>query len=320
MLNRASFRSVLALSALALPGCMDDTSTIVPVPEPRLDDAAERTREKGPAHLTATVRAGRVRYRFDGRWDPTHGYRVCAAIEQAPLRYFARRVLWLEGQSSAYGTLTAHGRGCRRDSSVVRRPSPHPRPVRHRALPRRRGAPVRRTTCTRPCSHSTALSSPALLTETSAPCGRSRCHRAVIDFRAFDRDPPRRDEDGWTLRPLLRQLGTRAVEVRVGPGGLVERLRLQAPALSRRAPGPAEVELFLSRFGAGAASPARGRPRDRVARRARRGSRLRSRTPASGCGPRARPSPRAPRPWRPRCPSCPTRSRRRGPSSCRAAP
>ena len=245
MLNRASFRSVLALSALALPGCMDDTSTIVPVPEPRLEDAAERTREKGPAHLTATVRAGRVRYRLDGRWDPTRGYRVCAAIEQAPLSYLARRVVWLEGQDRAYGTLTAHGRRCRRDSPWF---DDHPPTLELFNVGHYRAGVVFPTGA-EDYLHAALLaldgvSSPALLTETSAPCGRSRCHRAVIDFRAFDRDPPRRDEDGWTLRPLLRQLGTRAVEVRVGPGGAVERLRLQTPALSRRAPGPAEVELF----------------------------------------------------------------------------
>ena len=149
MLNRASFRSVLALSALALPGCMDDTSTIVPVPDPRLDDAAERTLAEGPAHLTATVRAGRVRYRLDGRWDPTRGYRVCAAIEQAPLSYFAGRVVWLEGREQRLRD--AHRTRARVPSKqlLVRRPSAHPQAVRHQAAPRRRahrcgGLPARR--------------------------------------------------------------------------------------------------------------------------------------------------------------------------------
>ena len=61
-------------------------------------------------------------------------------------------------------------------------------------------------------------------------------------------------------------------------------------------------------------------PREDAPRRARPGSRPRSRRPRSGCAPRARPSPRAPRPSPPRCPSSRRRSRRRGPSSCRAAP
>ncbi len=246
MLNRASFRSVLALSALALPGCTDDTGTIVPVPEPGLEVAAERTRAKGPAHMTATVRAGGVRYRLDGRWDPTRGYRVCAAIERAPRSYFAGRVVWLEGQDRTYGTLTAHD--CRRDSSWF---DDHPPTLELFDIEQH---PAGGRTGAEDYLHAAllaldGLSSPALLSDTSAPCGRSRCHRAVIDFRAFDRDPPRRDEDGWTLRPLLRQLGTRAIEVKVGPGGLVERLRVRAPALSTRSPRPAEVELFLSRFG-----------------------------------------------------------------------
>ena len=46
--------------------------------------------------------------------------------------------------------------------------------------------------------------------------------------------------------------------------------------------------------------------------------RPRSPRPRSGCGRPARPSPRAPRPSRRRCPWCRRRSRRRGPSSCRA--
>ena len=75
--------------------------------------------------------------------------------------------------------------------------------------------------------------------------------------------------------------------------------------------------------GANTASPSRSSRSGSSGTRARRacpGSRRRSPRPAWGCAPRARPSPPAPPPSPPRCPSSRTRSRRRGPSSCRAAP
>lgn len=232
MLSRASFRSVLALSVLALPGCMDDENAVeVPKPEPpSLREAAERTMAAGPARITATVRAGRVRYRLSGRWDPTRGYRVCVRIEDGPSpAYLERRVLWLEGRHWAYGTLLGHT--CGRDRSWF---DDHPPTLPLFDIKR---LPAGGRTGAEDYLHAALL----------ALGGMS--DRALIDFREFDRDPPRRDEDGWTLRPLLRELGIRRVHVRVGRDGFVERLRLTAPGGSRRSPGPAEVVLRLEGFG-----------------------------------------------------------------------
>jgi hypothetical protein len=211
----------LVLPALVAAGCRDDDGAPVRADSPRatLEDAAARTVAAGPAAIVATVRAGDVRYRLRGTWDPTKGYRLCARVQEAPGGYLDRRVLWLEGRNHAYGTLTATGRRCRREKGdwfddhppTLELFGPHSRPGAEDHL------------------HAALLALGGL---------RSR----TVDFRSFDREPPRRDEDGWTLRPLLRRLGTRPVQVELGPRGLIERLRLAGP---RRV----EVELSLSRHG-----------------------------------------------------------------------
>jgi hypothetical protein len=183
MRRRASFRWLVIMAALIPVGCTDDD-------------------------------AGDVRYRLEGTWDPTIGYRVCARIEEAPSGYLERRVLWLEGRNGMYGTLTAHGRRCRRDSGDWFD------------------------------DHAPTLE---LFGRFGRPGAEDYLHAALlalgglrgrtVDFRSFDREPPRRDEDGWTLRPLLRRLALRNVQVGLGPGGLVERVRLV---------GPRRVEVVLS--------------------------------------------------------------------------
>jgi hypothetical protein len=242
-------RALLPFALIAvLPGCEDGASTIEVSPLPRLEDAVDKTLAAGPARFTAAIRAGGVSYRLRGRWDPSGGYRVCAAIDDAPTRYLERRVLWLEGRNRTYGTLTAAGRTCRPGHTWFDDHPPsldlfdiEPRPLGGRA-----GA--------EDYLHATLLalggmSGPALVRESGAPCGGSRCYRALIDFGAFNRAPPRRDEDGWTLRPLLRRLAVRAVAARAGQHGYVDRLRLEVPRLSRRSPGPVRVELSLAGFG-----------------------------------------------------------------------
>src|SRR5687768_6916639 len=117
MRRRASFRWLLLLPAFVAAGCTDDEPDPVRAGGPRatLEDASARTVEEGPAAIAARVRAGDVRYRLRGTWEPTaKGYRLCARIEAAPDRYLDRRVLWLEGRDYAFGTLTALGRRCRR--------------------------------------------------------------------------------------------------------------------------------------------------------------------------------------------------------------
>ena len=148
-----------------------------------------------------------MRYRLRGRWDPTRGYRLCARVEAGPTGYIERRVLWLEGRNYDYGTLTAHGRRCRREKGDWFDDHPPTLPLFGQFASSR----VRRTTCTRRCWRWAVVTGP------------------TVDFRSFDREPPRRDEEGWTLRPLLRRLGTRPVQVTLGPRGLIERLRFVGP-------------------------------------------------------------------------------------------
>jgi hypothetical protein len=206
MRSRAPLRSLLAVSALAVSGCAGGESTgeTPPRPAPGPDDAAEQTIAAGPARIAATVRAERARYHLRGTWDPTGGYRVCAVIVQAPSADFEDRVLWLEGRNRSYGTLT--GRACGRSRSWF---DDHPPTLPLFGPFERPGA--------EDYLHAALLALGGL------------SERGLVDFGRFDRDPPRRDEDGWTLRPLLRELGTRRVDVQIDGSGFVERLRLVGP-------------------------------------------------------------------------------------------
>jgi hypothetical protein len=198
------------------------TVEVPPRPAPTLSDAAERTLAGGPARIVATVRAGRVRYRLRGRWDPTVGYRVRARIAQAPVDYAKGRALWLEGVNRSYGTLIGLSRG--HDRTWL---DDHPP-----TLPL---FDLGRDSFGTPPGAEDYLHATLLALGGMTDSGR-------IDFRDFDRDPPRRDEDGWTLRPLLRKLGTRQVHVTVDSDGFVKRLRLVAPRA-------VEVDVRLSGFG-----------------------------------------------------------------------
>jgi hypothetical protein len=147
-----------------------------------------------------------------------------------------------------YGTLTAHGRGCglRRSWFDDHAPSLELFDIGRLPAGGRTGA--------EDYLHAALLAlnglpGRALVNDSDTPCGRYLCHRAAIDFRAFDREPPKRDEDGWTLRPLLRSLAVRVVEMRVGRRGYVEGLRVAVPGLSKRSPGPVRVELSLAGVG-----------------------------------------------------------------------
>jgi hypothetical protein len=80
-------------------------------------------------------------------------------------------------------------------------------------------------------------------------CDRWQCYRVALDFEALDREPSRRDEDGWTLRPLLRSLARHAVTLRVDADGFLDRLSLTAPGPLRHGPKTVRVDLYLSGFG-----------------------------------------------------------------------
>jgi hypothetical protein len=198
----ARFALVLTASVAALAGC-----------------AAPPT-----AELDATLRAGHATYELDGRIQlGAAGYRVCGTLDRAPAGFLAGRTLWLERRDADYGTLTAGS--CRRSALWF---DDHPPTLE---LPGRRvgGEDL---------LHAALV---ALGAVGRLPALAPGTHTDAIDFAALDTDPPRRDEDGWTMRPLLRSLGRHPVTVRVNEDGVVDRLVLVARG--------ALVELRLSRFG-----------------------------------------------------------------------
>ena len=224
--SRCSEGRVLPFGLVAtLLGCTDDTSK-VEAPPPRLDDAVDKTLTAGPARLTATVSAGRVSLppartlgsdaRLPGvrpdRRGPDGLPRAASGLAPGP-------------QPAVRHAHGARPR-LRATALLVRRPFAHSGAVRSAT-----GARAPRTICTRPCSPSAAFR--------ARHCVSDR--PATIDFRAFDREPPRRDEDGWTLRPLLRRLGVRGIEVRGGTRTATS----NAFAFS----GRVRVELSLAGFG-----------------------------------------------------------------------
>jgi hypothetical protein len=200
-------------------------------------EAADRTLDAGPSGIEATLRSGRVRYRLDGHLDPAGGYRVCAAIAGVPSGYLRGGSLWLEGRAGTFGTLTTRARRCARAAlwlddhpPTLELPEAGAEDFLHAALVALTG--MRNGTVTAAESYA---------------CGPSQCYRIDVDFAALDRKPRQRDEDTWTLRPLLRSLGRHPVTLRVDSDGFLDRLVLAAP-------GPTQsklvrVEIDLSRFG-----------------------------------------------------------------------
>ena len=164
---------------------------------------------------------------------------MCAAIRAAPARsYSAGRVLWLAGRDGSYHSLTAGGRRCRRRGVWF---DSHPPTLNLFSFRIDAGA----RSGAEEYLHAALLA----LGEVTRP------GRLAVAFGRFDREPRRRNEDSWTVRPLLRALGDQVVEIRVGRGGKVVRLELEAPATGRRMPRPVTVSLRLSRLGRTPAIP-----------------------------------------------------------------
>lgn len=248
---RPASRIFLLVSGLVLGACNGDEGRPSPIPDARTSviQAAERTREAGPARIKATLRSGRVRYQLDGRLDPAGGYRLCADISAAPSDFLRGRLLWLDGRAGTYGTLTSRSRRCERRAlwfddhpptlelhvgeDVPQAPTlPGGEDVLHAALVALTGLENRTVTAAR-----------------ARACGRSHCYRTEIDFDALDRKPRQRDEDGWTVRPFLRSLARHHATLRVSPGGFVDRLSLSAPGPTPRGRKSARLALDLSAFG-----------------------------------------------------------------------
>jgi hypothetical protein len=228
--------AALGLLAASLPGCEEARPAAAGGPRLAVGDAVERTLARGPARIGIVVRSGRVRYRLAGRLDAAHGYRVCAEILEEPSGGLGRRVLWLEGHRGTYGTLTAPGSRCDPGALWFDDHPPTLELFDIEAIPSggRAGA--------EDYLHAALL---ALV----------RSRQVLVRFERFDREPRIRDEDSWTLRPLVRALGTREVGIRVSPAGFVTRLRLVAPPHGSRMPRRVTVALTLSAFGEEPAVP-----------------------------------------------------------------
>jgi hypothetical protein len=244
----------LALAVLPLAACSEEEGRPAPVPGPERTAliAVKQTLAAGPMRVAATLRSGRVRYRLAGRLDPAGGYRLCAAMVEAPTEYLRGRSLWLDGRARAgtYGTLTAPGRRCARRLTWFDDHPPTLQLYRGDHLPWPRGG----RTGAEDFLHAalvafTRLGDTSVSAVTRRPCGRSECFYVQAAFDSLDREPTRRDEDGWTLRPLLRSLARRPVALRVDSEGFLDRLSLTAPGPLSRGPKTVHVDLGLSAFG-----------------------------------------------------------------------
>ncbi len=205
----------------------------VTAPPPGCEAAPSESLTVPSARVVARIDSGRASYRLVGRMTMSEGYRMCAAIRAAPARsYSAGRVLWLAGRDGSYHSLTAGGRHCRRRAVWF---DSHPPTLDLFSFRIDAGA----RSGAEDYLHAALLA----LGEVTHP------GRQTVDFGRFDREPRRRNEDSWTVRPLVSALGDQVVEVRVGPGGRLERLELEAPARGRRMPRPVTVSLELSRLG-----------------------------------------------------------------------
>jgi hypothetical protein len=205
------------------------------------------------------------RYEMSGELDPGGGYRVCADIERAPGGYLRGHTLWLKGSEGVFDTLTA--------PLPTRHPAPAMRAGCPRAgwfddhpptLPLYREKGIGVSPVGEPGGEDLLHAALLALTQmrdaavkaSEQRCGGKTCFEVLLDFGRFDRSAPGRDEDLWTLRPLLRHLGRRQVEVRVNSQGLLDRFRF-TPRFSSSASvtSAAAVTIRLEGFGDAPALP-----------------------------------------------------------------
>jgi hypothetical protein len=260
--------TLLGAVVIALPCCGgDDESDDSTDALGAVIDASEKTIATGPAQVQGSVLGSAGEYEISGRFDPGGGYRLCAEIERAPGGYLRGRTVWLEERKGTYGTLTAPLPT--RASSPPTNPTcprggwfdDHP-PTLPLYLPKGIDVPAGGQSGAEDFVHATLLAvtqmkSAAIKASTADGCGEGACYEVHIDFGHFDRKPPERDEDLWTLRPLLRSFGEYPVEVRVNSQGLVDRVQLAAPSPLEKDPTPSAVavDIRLSDFGDAPAVP-----------------------------------------------------------------
>jgi hypothetical protein len=216
-------------------------------------DAAKRTTAAGPSRVSAAVRGRAGEYALTGAFDPTDGYRLCAEIQRTPDfpgSYLRGRILWLEERNATYGTLTAAA-PCPGEGWFDDHPPTLPLSEVEGPLDPAGGGTGAEDFLHVGLLALTQMESSAIEASRERETDESTSYEVVIDFRQFDKDPPARDEDTWTLRPLLRSLGRRPVEVRVDSGGFIDRVLLAAPGphAGAAAPSAVTVDLRLSDYG-----------------------------------------------------------------------
>jgi hypothetical protein len=249
---RSPLSILLLVAVLLLGACNGEEGRPGPTPDARtsLIEAAERTLEAGPAHIEATLRSDRARYELDGRLDPTGGYRLCAVIAVAPNAYSRDRLLWLEGRAGTYGTLTTGGRRCaRRALWLDDHPPTLPLHTDQDALLFLARGPGAEDFLHAALLALTGLDDRSVIAARMRACGRSRCYRTEVDFEILDRKSSQRDEDRWTLRPLLRSLARHHVMFRADPDGFLDRVSLTGRRPTRQPRQTVRVEFELSSFG-----------------------------------------------------------------------
>jgi hypothetical protein len=231
---------IAALLAAGTVGSCDLGEEALPDPlpdaRPELRRAVERTLDAGPSAMSATVRARGERYRLSGRLDPQRGYRFCGRVRRAGGEFPHGHTIWLEERGGSYSTLTTAAGGCAPAALWL---DDHP-PTLHLA-PTGPGAEDH--------LHA-ALTALVGLERAAGPsaafegCGSTECIRGAVDFGVLDRRPAARDEDGWTLRPLLRRLGSHPVTFGVDADGRVDRIVLAVGGPRRRVTASIRIRDF----------------------------------------------------------------------------
>jgi hypothetical protein len=264
------FLAIALLGASAsIGGCGGDKGGPRSVPDPlsAVIEAADETTEAGPARARVSVIGPGGEHELAGVLDLGNGYRLCALNRESPDQFQQGQLVWLGERSGVYGTLLSlrlRRSGTSRCSPRTQWLDDHPPTLsfypscppkcllRHQREPQIGAEDF---------IHAvllvlTRLEDAGVRAALEPRCVLGDCYTVTFDFTRFDRRIER-DEDLWTLRPLLRSLGRYDTEVRVGQDGLVDRLRLAAASPTDPDPTPSAVavEIELSHHGDAAPVP-----------------------------------------------------------------
>lgn len=255
---------ILGLVVIALPACGDDADS-GPGSDPlsAAVDAADRTLAAGSAEARVTVVGPAGEHLLVGAVDFEDGYRLCAEIRDAPDEFQRGQLVWIGERDGIYGTFLSlrRPRGSRCAGSV-RWLDDHPPSLSfYPSCPPKcllRGArslPIGAEDFVHAALLVlTRLDEAGIRAEPEDRCALGDCYTVRFDFTRFDRRVER-DEDLWTLRPLLRSLGRYDAEVRASDEGLIDRVRMAAPNPGDPDPTPSAVAVEIQLSGHGEAPP-----------------------------------------------------------------